>query len=283
MKILIFLLLLFVWPFTALAQDIKPTPTPGRPKSPNLPTGGRPVIPSTLDGRKTMSLGGTVTFRGEVMPNVEVTAINSRTGKRRDATTDAMGRFVINGLVPGSYEVRAKRAGFEMSRQDVQLHLGQTAALNVSLNRGLNTVDPGEIPIGKPAAGGVNTGAVRAPTVSTSSADVPVVPPSPNQSASTAEFVAKDFDNDIELVNWLITKKTEKKLLIRILTIRDKTSLFMFQTVKGAAAYQYTVSLVNEILDEKKLLTRINLNKGKTFIGLHLLTQQSYLIVFYGK
>jgi len=274
MKILIFFFLLLLLPFTAVAQDIEPTPTPRLLPSPDFPKEHRPVIPSLADGQ--MTLVGTVTFRGEVLPGVEVTVINNSTGTRKTVTTDDEGRFTVHGLAPGSYEVRVSKAGFAVMRQDIDLNIGQASAMNLNLEKTMS----GEIPVGTVSSGAEHGYPSKGAVIS---AEVPIVPSSPSQTTSTADFVSKNFDNDIELLTWLNTKKAERKLLVRIITIRDKTSLFMFQTVKNAVAYQYTVSLVNEVLDENKLLVRINQNKGKTFIGMHPLTPQSYLMVFYGK
>src|SRR3990172_11170915 len=62
----------------------------------------------------TATLTGTVRDEtGGVLPGAEVTIMNMNTGIQRTLVTDAVGRFVAAGLLPGSYEVRLMMPGFE--------------------------------------------------------------------------------------------------------------------------------------------------------------------------
>src|SRR5262245_7356117 len=58
-------------------------------------------------------LAGLVTdSSGGVVPGATVTARNERTGDERTTTTSTQGRFVLAGLKPSLYTVRADLAGF---------------------------------------------------------------------------------------------------------------------------------------------------------------------------
>ena len=51
------------------------------------------------------------------MPGVTVTIINEATGLSRTNVTGNEGRFVVAGLPPGTYDVRAEIAGFKPYRR----------------------------------------------------------------------------------------------------------------------------------------------------------------------
>src|SRR6185369_13458127 len=70
---------------------------------------------------------------GEVIPAAEVTITNKNTGVTTRIITDESGHFVKSGLVPGSYSVSVSVRGFAVTRQDVELHVGQTTTLDIQL------------------------------------------------------------------------------------------------------------------------------------------------------
>jgi hypothetical protein len=76
--------------------------------------------------------------------------------------------------------------------------------------------------------------------------------------------------------------KSQRKRLFRIIPGADMASLFVFENVKASTRFDYTVILVNGPLDSANLLTRINQHSKKTFVGIHRLNSNSYLMVFYG-
>ena len=72
-----------------------------------------------------------------VLPGVTVTARNVATGLTRTIVTGAEGRYVIPGLPPGEYELRAELATFKPHvRRGVQLNVAQALVLNITLEIG---------------------------------------------------------------------------------------------------------------------------------------------------
>ena len=84
------------------------------------------------------SLAGTVTDgSGLALPGVTVTATNADTGATRVVTTSGNGRYILNGLIPGPYNLSFDLSSFRPVRQDgLQLVVGQEASLNVTLELG---------------------------------------------------------------------------------------------------------------------------------------------------
>ncbi len=91
------------------------------------PTAVAQVGNATLQGTVKDSSGG-------VLPGATVTATNTQTGQRREAFSDADGRYTILNLAPGIYNVEASLQGFATAAQrDRQLLVGTTATLDFSL------------------------------------------------------------------------------------------------------------------------------------------------------
>lgn len=84
------------------------------------------------------SLTGTVTDdAGLALPGVTVTATNADTGATRTVTTSGTGRYVLNGLVPGPYDLSFELSSFRPVRRDsLQLLVGQESTLNVTMQIG---------------------------------------------------------------------------------------------------------------------------------------------------
>src|SRR5437762_8507741 len=67
--------------------------------------------------QETGTISGTAVDKtGAVIANVAVTATNSATGLRREATTNAQGAFTLSSLPPGTYNVDGKAQGFKASQ-----------------------------------------------------------------------------------------------------------------------------------------------------------------------
>lgn len=74
---------------------------------------------------------------GAPMPGVSVTVRNVETNLTRETVSAQDGRFVVPGLAPGTYDVRAELAGFRAAVQaGVQLQVGQTQTVNFLLEVG---------------------------------------------------------------------------------------------------------------------------------------------------
>ena len=84
---------------------------------------------ATLSGIVRDSSGG-------VLPGVTVTARQTNTNQTREATTDAEGRYTFPDLAIGPQEITAMLPGFQQARRSVQLTVGQSSEVNITLNVG---------------------------------------------------------------------------------------------------------------------------------------------------
>ena len=84
---------------------------------------------ATLSGIVRDSSGG-------VLPGVTVTARQTNTNQTREATTDAAGRYTFPDLSTGPQEIMAMLQGFQQARSNVQLTVGQSAEVNITLTVG---------------------------------------------------------------------------------------------------------------------------------------------------
>src|SRR6266850_980079 len=74
---------------------------------------------------------------GGVLPGVSVTATQTDTGLRRDATTETDGSYVIPNLPPGPYRLEATLQGFRSFQQTgITLQVGASPTLNVTMTIG---------------------------------------------------------------------------------------------------------------------------------------------------
>jgi hypothetical protein len=85
----------------------------------------------------TASLQGRVSDNtGAVVAKASVTATNTETGLSRSATTDASGEYNIASLPVGNYKVEVKAGSFQPQSRTLQLKVGESATLDISLAPG---------------------------------------------------------------------------------------------------------------------------------------------------
>ena len=78
--------------------------------------------------------GRIVDAQKAAVPGVTVTAKNAETGFTRSETSDAEGRYLLNALPVGRYDVHAEITGFApFDRKGIAVDVGQTADVNVEL------------------------------------------------------------------------------------------------------------------------------------------------------
>src|ERR1051326_4001562 len=71
---------------------------------------------------------------GGVLPGVTVTATQTETGLKRDATTEVDGTYVLLNLPPGPYRLEATLQGFRSFQQTgITLQVGATPTINVTM------------------------------------------------------------------------------------------------------------------------------------------------------
>lgn len=81
--------------------------------------------------------GRVIDQQGAAMPGVALVVTNQDNGQFREATSGADGAFLLSGMVPGTYEVRAELTGFKtFVSRDVTLAVGRSTALEVKLELG---------------------------------------------------------------------------------------------------------------------------------------------------
>src|SRR6476661_10401503 len=93
------------------------------------------LVSTSAFAQVTASLSGTVSdSSGALIPGVEVTAKNTRTGISTTNITNETGSFVLLSLQPGTYTLSAALSGFQTAGyNNVILGQGQQVRLNFSL------------------------------------------------------------------------------------------------------------------------------------------------------
>ena len=93
------------------------------------------VAPPSYAQQTTGTIQGRVTdAQKAAVPGVTVTAKNTDTGFTRSEVSDAEGRYVLNALPVGHYDVHAEISGFSpYQRKAVTVNVAQTTDLNVEL------------------------------------------------------------------------------------------------------------------------------------------------------
>ncbi len=98
----------------------------------NLPGSGQ-TITATLEGLVTDPAGA-------VIPDAQVTVINTETSVSFATKTSSTGRFVAPSLQPGSYAVIVEAQGFKrLERRGIVLQVDQTAQIDLTLEVGTVT------------------------------------------------------------------------------------------------------------------------------------------------
>jgi hypothetical protein len=78
-----------------------------------------------------------------VLPGTTVTVTNTATGLSRSHTSGAEGLYVLAGLPPGDYDLRAELAGFRPYTRRLTVAIAQTVTVNIAL--GINLTESVEI------------------------------------------------------------------------------------------------------------------------------------------
>ena len=97
-----------------------------------------PLFATAAAAQTSATIAGTIDDPNRsVLPGVTVTLRNVGTSLSRTVVTNAEGRYVIAGLAPGAYELRAELASFKPHvRRDLQLTIAQALVVNITLEVG---------------------------------------------------------------------------------------------------------------------------------------------------
>jgi TonB-linked SusC/RagA family outer membrane protein len=88
------------------------------------------LVPTQLSAQDAAISGQVVDRNSQLpLPDARVTVV----GTQRGAVTDREGRYVVRGVPPGSYNVRAQRVGYAPDVQRVSVAAGMTATTNFAL------------------------------------------------------------------------------------------------------------------------------------------------------
>jgi hypothetical protein len=87
--------------------------------------------------QETGQIAGTVTDQtGGILPNATVTIRNLGTNASRTATTGSNGAFVVTGLLPATYEVVIKAAGFQAHTERIEVTVAAKISVDARLTIG---------------------------------------------------------------------------------------------------------------------------------------------------
>ena len=94
------------------------------------------IFEATLLGQNFSTVSGSIVDQsGAALPGVAVTAFNTARDSRQEVVTNAIGRFELIGLVPGTYTLEADLPGFETFEQRLTLN-GQDVSRDITLQIG---------------------------------------------------------------------------------------------------------------------------------------------------
>ncbi len=89
----------------------------------------------TVSAQNSASIGGRVIDpSGTAVAGVAISLTNLTTHNVSQIASDANGNYTVAALAPGSYNLRASKAGFEIYERNVALPAGQNLAADISLS-----------------------------------------------------------------------------------------------------------------------------------------------------
>jgi len=95
------------------------------------------AAPAAAQGQLSAIQGRVLDESGAALPGVVVVVTHQESGVFRQVVSNTDGSYFVTGIVPGPYKVKAELTGFKKyERPDVQLQLGNTATLDITLGVG---------------------------------------------------------------------------------------------------------------------------------------------------
>ena len=223
------------------------------------------------EGAKGQIRGSVTDENGAVLPGVEVTAVNLKTGQTTSATTRTDGEFTFPALPPGKYRVSAALAGFAVTEQTVTTMGGQAGRLDLKLR-------VGPVPEGEMKPRPASTPTPRPTPVPEGEPQRSLAAPQPTPSSSALEVVDKSAPDEVDLQAWLNRQADLGLEAIAVVPIEPRRSLFVFAQHFGSQAPACLVLVVAGTPSSTDLQSRLLLYPQHRFLGLHRLPT-SFLIV----
>ena len=93
------------------------------------------LVPASLVAQAEGTISGQVTDRATQRPLADVQILV--VGTQLNSTSNQQGRYTIRGVLPGSYEIRARRVGYAPSAQRMSVQAGVTLTLDFALTESL--------------------------------------------------------------------------------------------------------------------------------------------------
>ncbi|HKR64545.1 MAG TPA: TonB-dependent receptor [Thermoanaerobaculia bacterium] len=92
------------------------------------------LIAGVAQAQTNATIRGKITDEsGNPFPTAEVTATSVQTGYHYNATADAQGNFLLNGLNPGTYRIDVVAPSYKASSRELTVSVGQDVAANFKL------------------------------------------------------------------------------------------------------------------------------------------------------
>lgn len=247
----------------------------------------------TLSSR---SLSGTVTDAEEApRPGIQVEAVNLATRTIRVDHSDIEGKFVFARLTPGRYQITASAIGFLTDQKVVNVASRHATIVRLLLKKKVTGAEYITIPEGERRRS--TKGALRkppslaAPTRRKEEFSAAVElnasgkTPAVNQDESAlfptdVEVIEMTLDSETELQGWLNRQGNDGRRLLAVTPVRYGTSLFVL--ARGGTGLMTSSSILplSGSLSSEELSTRIKSLPDKTFVGVHQLSDKSFLLVF---
>jgi hypothetical protein len=203
-------------------------------------------IPSPEPGGRGSIVGRVVSSDGTPVPGVEVTAARLPSGPGWTTATDEDGTFRFSAVPPGNYQVRVSSPGFRELTRDLVVGATEPAWLTLVLDLGpIPDADPGS----RAAGGG----------------------------GGDFQVFEMRFEDDLEVQEWL-AELTEDHELLSVIPLENEISLFVAERL-GLEGRRVEVFAVHRRLQAADLQRRLRLRPARTFLGIHLLSEDSYLLV----
>ena len=190
----------------------------------------------------------------------------------RAVGTDAQGTFRVAGLAAGTYRVGVRKAGF-VSREFAAVKVGADGAtLDVALQKPTPLAAIGPAPGAAASGGGVARAGGRSISITSVS----------REEAAKEEMAVlrATYVDDLALMEFFNQQAKDGREVVQVIPLEVGDSLFVTVPLGERPRPAYLVLPVYEPIEEGRVKDRMGLQKGRTLLGLHRLSVDSYALIF---